>query len=205
MRCASHDEEGRNDEGGQDTGKGGHIEAPPAIRAQRPIEPLLLDEPQSADGQLEVSWSSPYRCHNGEDDPAWNMTGVVQTIIEGDRHSRGIDEDGKGEEPQPPTTPAMVPRKGQLRQELWMFVIILLEGSSSSLVLVSGGGAGIVVDFSGGTLRVRKTAPGVEVLTVRGVSLIEGMPAWRTRAVIVFVGSSSARIEVIGRAGFEGY
>lgn len=87
MGRAAYDEESCDNKRGQNAGESSHVKAPSAVGTQRPVEPLLFDEAQGADCQLEIRGSTPDRRHDSEDDPTWDVAGVVQTIVQCNRDS----------------------------------------------------------------------------------------------------------------------
>ena len=160
VRGAADDEERRDGRDGHDGDPGQHVEAPAGVGAERAVEALLLDEAQGADGELEVRGPAPDGGDDGEDDPALDVAGVVQAIVQRDWQGRGVDEDEEGEDEEPPAAPPVVPREGQLGQQLRVVVVVLLEGAPAALPLAPRRRARVVVGRGGRAQRVREAAPG---------------------------------------------
>lgn len=156
---ATNDEQGSEHENSQRGEPGREIAVPTVVLAQWPVEPFLLDEPERPDGEFKICRPTPDSSNNDEDDVVGDASGVPHAVVKGDRHSRGIDENTEGEEPQPKPPLAMVPRKGQLWQQVRIVIIVFLQVLGTSLVFLAPGGSRVVVHFRRFSQGVRETLP----------------------------------------------
>lgn len=152
MRSTAHDKQCRDDCDGEYRGPIQRVKAPAASAPQWPIEPLLLDQAQGADRKLEISRPSPDGGDDGEDDPALDVAGIVHAVVEGNRDRRGIDEDEKCEDEEPPAFSAMMPSEGQLGEQLRVIVVVFLQGLAAAAPFFTGAGSRVVVCFGLGPL-----------------------------------------------------
>lgn len=126
MRCATDDEKSCDNRDSNRRNPSRDISRPSRIRAQRAIKGFFLDQSDSADSEFKVGGTSPDGCYYSEDNPAFDVTCIVHSVVEGDGHRARVDEHEEEEHPDTPSLRSVVECEGELWEELWVLGVVFL-------------------------------------------------------------------------------
>lgn len=135
MRRRSDDEYGCHHRDAEHDDPIRDVERPALIHAQRLVEPLLPDQAQTPDRELDVRRPTPNRCDDGKHNEALDMATEGHGVVQKDRDDTRIEDHQGDIATEPPSFEAVAECEGQLGEELGVFVVICLQRAGASLVL----------------------------------------------------------------------